>query len=171
MAFPHILKELTSKPSGRAALRSAPALLGTELGFDAVLVWEPERQNRMCCREAWVRPGVGLEGFEGGAWHVRLHLGSPTPAELWQSRSVVWTPAVAAEPSDDIEREAARAGLTTSVAAPLCHGQKVTGMLQAFALEALEPDDDLTDLLTVLGRVLGGSVALEEMAERPRWRL
>ncbi len=99
------------------------------------------------CREFLFAPGIGL------------------PGRVWQTSAPEWIPDVTIDDNFSRAPFAAQAGLHAAFAFPVTLGSQVLGVLELFSPRIREPDEDLLETFSSIGRQIGQFLE-RELAER-----
>ncbi|MFQ5829004.1 MAG: PAS domain S-box protein [Candidatus Methylomirabilia bacterium] len=171
-----VVKDITER-------KRAELLLETEFAVTRVLVESatlPEATPRLLqaiCECAgwdigelwWVDPHAKVLRW-GGAWHkpspkaarfewlsrgVTFSPSSGLPGRVWASRRQEWIADVLTDANFVRGSSAAEAGLHAAFAFPILGEREVVAVMTFFGHDTLEPDDELLELMTDIGRRIG----------------
>jgi uncharacterized coiled-coil DUF342 family protein len=168
----HVIAAIDDATSFETGLHQALAALGDGLGFDALVGWRLDvHGERLICSEIWTAaPVMGLEAFATASWRHALNPGEGIAAAAFQTgRATVRSPLSPGSTSAR-ERDACEAGLVTAIATPILHGDRPTGLIEAFVSDRRVIEPHVLEALAAAGRQLGVFAHLLELAEQPRWR-
>jgi PAS domain S-box-containing protein len=138
--------------SARGEADAYPALLaaiGQALGWDIGAVWAPAEAGTLRCAETWPDEG----DFVAATRELALAAGEGLPGRVWTDEAPAWIIDVPAS-TYPRARVAARAGLQSAFAFPV-RGAARLAVIEFFAAERRDVDDDLLGTMTSLGTQIG----------------
>ena len=130
--------------------------LGEALGWEVGAIWTTdEGGERLRCVETWQAPGVDVADFRATSLKRTFTRGVGLPGRVWEGGEPAWI--VDVREDDDFPRyaAAARAGLHSAFAFPISSGGRTLGLIEFFAHEAREPDEDLLRTMASVGSQVG----------------
>ncbi len=130
--------------------------IGENLGWDLGVLWLVNRRRAVLRPEAiWHSAAMGAVDFESVTREMTLARGSGLPGRVWQEGNPVWLPALTEDavvsPVQLKALEHARAVL----AFPIRSGRRISGVIEFFTREVLEPDEELLRTVSTLGSQIG----------------
>src|SRR6266511_3562326 len=143
---------------------ASPRLLRTvcqALGWDMGAIWGLDIDSSLLrCLATWRAPESNAEAFEEVTARTTLRTGVPLPGQVWATGAPAWIADVADEPTFTRSAVAAAVGIHGGFAVPIRRGRDVLGVMEFYAPEIREPDDDLfesarRDWSIVIGDVCG----------------
>ena len=139
---------------GDAYTRALEAI-GTDLDWNLAAAWEPNAGGeRLRCAALWSRQGDG-DGFAEVTRSTTFAPGEGLPGSVWQSGQAVWVTDAASDLSLPRRSAAEIAGLHAAVGFPVRSERGVVGVIEGFADNAQELDQELLTTLEVVGAQLG----------------
>lgn len=153
LAVSHILAE---SPSLSA---SAPQLLQAlceTLQWKLGAIWFVDREAKVLrCESIWYRPSAKVEEFVATSRKMTFPSGRGLPGRVWANGEAAWIPDVVRDPNFPRAPVAAREGLHAAVGFPIGSGGRISGVLEFFSTEILEPDTDLLQMMSDVGIKIG----------------
>ena len=148
------LAEATSFSDAAAkVIRAICHTLGWEFG--ACWALQPGG-GTMLCSGTWAQDSPGLQAFSQATLELKL---SRDPGGLirrtWMSGEALWLRDVSADASFRRGPVALQAGLRSGFAFPIKTGNRVTGVMEFFSREILQPDAELLDSTSYIGSQVG----------------
>jgi diguanylate cyclase (GGDEF)-like protein/PAS domain S-box-containing protein len=152
---------------------AAPKIIRTiceTLGWAFGACWAIEPSDEtMACNGTWGRGSPGLDAFLQATLGLKL---SRNPGGLirrtWMSGQAVWLRDVTADHSFRRGPVAVQAGLHSGFAFPIKTGTRVTGVMEFFSREILQPDAELLDSTSYIGSQIGQFCERTHAQERLR---
>ena len=145
---------------------AAPRMLesiGTALGWDFGAQWAPDREGGVLrLVSVWHDPVLPLAEFEQLCRSFEFVPGVGLPGRVWKSGMPAWIPDVVPDQNFPRGPVAARVGLHGAFAFPVVLGRAVLGVVEFFSHEIREPDRDLLEMVTAIGRQIGQFVERKE---------
>lgn len=122
-------------------------------GWDAAAFWVPDRVlGVLRCVEFWHAPGLEATGFEEASRRIALAPGIGLPGRVWATEQPSWSENVAADTNLPRRWDAHNAGLHGSYAFPVQNGAEFLGVLEFFSREIWQPDEELLQTMSSIGR-------------------
>ena len=151
---------------------AAPAVLqalGTALGWDACIFWQPDPKAKLLrCLAVWHAAGLPLAAFEAEARLRTFSAGSDLPGRVWAGGAHVWTPDAAADPDGPWGAFAAQCGLRGIVGVPVRGEGDSLAVVECFSRTARAPNDQLAAVMNNIGGQIG--LFIERRAAERRLR-
>ena len=139
---------------GDAYTRALEAI-GTDLDWSIAAAWEPNAAGeRLSCAALWSRHG-DADRFAEATREATFARGEGLPGSVWESGQAVWIADAATDASLPRREAASAAGLHSAVGFPVRSERGVVGVIEGFADQQLEPDQELLSTLEVVGAQLG----------------
>ena len=109
----------------------------------------------MRCIEIWHDGNAGIPDFTQATRALTLEHGRGLPGRVWASARTVWIADVTTDPDFPRAEAAARENLHGAFAFPVMAGGRVMAVLEFFSSLIRPPDDDVVQLLSVIGSQIG----------------
>jgi PAS domain S-box-containing protein len=132
-------------------LRAVCETLGWRIG--ALWTVQPHT-DLLRCVEVW-HASQAIPEFEAATRHHTFSRGVGMPGRVWASAQPAWIPDVTRDENFPRAGIAARYGLGASLGFPIAVGGEVVGVMEFFSQEILQPDQELLQMLSVLGNQIG----------------
>ncbi len=134
-------------------------VIGTSLGWELAAVWEAGPDDELLrCLRTW-HAGAGAPEFEALSARMALAPGEGLPGRVLVTGDPIWmvdAPAAGNFPRAEVAR---RDGLHAAFGFPLLSPKGVVGVMEFFARELREPDEQLLETMRGLGSQIGQFVA------------
>ena len=126
------------------------------LDWDLGAVWglDIERSDLRCV-STWRAPGSNAAAFDELTARTTFRKGVGLPGRVWAERRSAWIADVVSDPNFPRYAAAREAGLHGAFGVPIRRGPDVLGMVEFFAPEIREPDDELLEMMDAVGAQLG----------------
>lgn len=172
-ATTHVLAEASTP---KEVIPRAFQTICESLDWDMGALWHVDREAQVLrYGESWHRPSLGLLGFADASRLYTFAPGIGLPGRVWASEEPAWIVDVTQDANFPRAPMAAKAGLRSAFAVPLCLGSDILGVMEFFNRERRPPDDELLQMVATLGSQLGqflerkhAEEALREGEERLR---
>jgi len=172
-ATTHVLAEVSTP---KEVIPRAFQTICESLDWDMGALWHVDREAQVLrYGESWHRPSLGLLGFADASRLYTFAPGIGLPGRVWASEEPAWIVDVTQDANFPRAPMAAKAGLRSAFAVPLCLGSDILGVMEFFNRERRPPDDELLQMVATLGSQLGqflerkhAEEALREGEERLR---
>lgn len=159
---------------------AAPKILQAmceSLGWDIGELWSLEPQTNMLhLVESWYQSGVEVPAFKAKTKDIFFALGVGLPGRVWSSGEPIWIADVFKDNNFLRSAIAAKEGLHAACGFPILSKDEILGVVTFLSREIQPPDQDLLDMMTVIGRQIGQFIkrkaneeALKQSEER--WHL
>lgn len=131
--------------------------IGESLGWDLGGLWRMDRQaNVLRCVELWHTPSIEeAREFEGMARSLTFSPGVGLVGHVWTSGKPVWISDVVEDINSPYALTVASAGLHSAFAFPILLGDEILGVIDFFSREIRNPDNDMLQMLVVVGSQIG----------------
>ncbi|HEV7680189.1 MAG TPA: ATP-binding protein [Candidatus Dormibacteraeota bacterium] len=167
-----VTRVLVESATLEAAAPAVLAAIGSNLWFDAGLLWVVDRGASMLrLHTAWARSGFDMGGFEAASRATLLAPDVGLPGRVWSSAAPVAVSDVTTDPGFLRTDAAVRAGLRGAAGFPIVSTNGVAGVVEFFTAEAQIPDPLVLSTMTELGSQLGQFVEHRLAEELLRRRL
>ncbi len=103
----------------------------------------------------WHVPALAIEEFEAANRLLTFAKGIGLPGRVWASGQPVWISDLPNDPNFPRAPHATRAGLHAALAFPVQIGEELLGVLEVFSRTVHPPDDQLMQIMSVLGGQVG----------------
>jgi sigma-B regulation protein RsbU (phosphoserine phosphatase) len=138
---------------------ATPRLLrtvGEALGWDVGTIWGLDIERSVLrCIATWRSPESDAAVFEELTSRTTFRKGVGLPGRVWSEGRSAWIADVVHDLNFPRARVAAADGLHGGFAVPIRRGRDVLGVVEFFAPEIREPDDDLLEMMDAVGAQLG----------------
>jgi PAS domain S-box-containing protein len=138
---------------------ATPRLLrtvGQALGWDVGAIWGLDIERSVLrCIATWRAPDSDAAAFEENTSHTTFRKGVGLPGRVWARGRSEWVADVVQEMNFARAPVAAEDGLHGAFGVPIRRGSDVLGVVEFFAPEIREPDDDLLEMMDAVGAQLG----------------
>lgn len=129
-------------------------------------IWRRDKEeDRLHCATTWHQDLAGLEDFATATKKTVLEGNAGLPGRVMMSQKPAWIRDLSHDDNFPRAAAAAAANLNGAFAFPLCAEGEVTGVLELFSSETVEPDDDLLDLVEALGSQIGLFIRRRQIEE------
>lgn len=138
---------------------ATPRLLrtvGEALGWDVGAIWGLDIERSVLrCIATWRSPDSTASAFDELTSRTAFRKGEGLPGRVWADGRSAWIPDVVDDVGFPRASVAAADGLHGGFAVPIRRGRDVLGVVEFFAPEIREPDDDLLEMMDAVGAQLG----------------
>jgi diguanylate cyclase (GGDEF)-like protein/PAS domain S-box-containing protein len=138
---------------------AAPRILQTiAVALDCAVgaIWTVDHAtDALVLRHSWRAASVPGAEFEEVSRGLRMPSGIGLPGRVWRTRAPLTLTDVTEEPNFPRVQAARAAGLHGGVAFPILVDEVVTGVVEFFSHEIRQPDGELLEVMSDLGRQLG----------------
>ncbi len=143
--------------------------LGRALGWPLAALWEVDESLRcLRCVEFWQMPETSLDGFESATRRITIPFGVGLPGQVWAGREPVWISDLSRSRNHPRALASARSGLRCGLGLPLRAGQTIYGVVELYATQPRQPDEDLIQMLAVTGGHIGQFIKQKRVEESLR---
>jgi PAS domain S-box-containing protein len=142
-------------------MRAVCASLNWEVGS----LWRVDAGGEMLrCVDSYEDPSAGLAKLSTAVGELACAPGAGLPGRVWASAKPDWVD-LTRTPSCPCHRLVGALGLRSAFAFPILLGEEAWGMLVFFSHQPRRRDDQLLDILTLLGNQLGHFLARKQGEE------
>jgi PAS domain S-box-containing protein len=144
--------------------------LGENVGGALAALWMLDPQAELLrCRNIWLAPGIQVPEFQRVTGVMTFPPGVGLPGRVWASRHSAWIPDIVKDRNFPRMPFAASTGLHGAFAFPILCGDAVAAVIELFAKEIIEPDQELLSFMETMGRQIGQFLIKERIdQERDR---
>ena len=130
--------------------------IGGNLGWDLGVLWIVNRRRAVLRADSvWHNGGVDAADFETVTREMTLPRGAGMPGRVWLEGKPVWVANLTGEPSVSPVRLKAVGALQSMLAFPIRSARRVTGVVEFFAREMKQPDEEMLRVVSTLGSQIG----------------
>ena len=126
--------------------------------FAAIWTYD-EAAGGLRCRNVWHEASERVKKFSDLSLVITLPEGQGLPGRVWNSKKPTWVYDVTRDPNFPRAPYAAAADLHGGFAFPLFFQGEIDGIMELFSHNAVEPDDDLLQMVEALGSQIGLFIA------------
>jgi PAS domain S-box-containing protein len=138
---------------------ASPNLLRTvceALGWDTGVLWGLDIERSVLrCLATWRAADSNAAAFEELSARTTFRKGTELPGRVWAEGAPAWIPDVTQDPNFTRSGVAAADGLHGGFGVPIRRGRDVLGVIEFFAAESREPDDEMLDMMDAAGAQIG----------------
>jgi signal transduction histidine kinase len=132
-------------------------------------IWEVDSTSGvLCCLDTWYRPDCKGQAVAAQTRGLTFAIGHGLPGRVWASGEIQLIPDFALDDSHLRAKNAIAAGLHSALAFPVFVGSKVTGVINFAAHKIQQPDDQLIETFTAIGRQVGQFIERHRAEEQVR---
>jgi serine phosphatase RsbU (regulator of sigma subunit) len=136
------------------------------LGWDMGAMWGLDLERSVLrCIATWRAPDCNATEFEALTARTTFPIGIGLPGRVWASARPAWIPDVVDDANFTSSGTAADVGFHGAFGVPIRRGRDLLGMMEFFAPEIREPDDDVLKMMDAVGAQVGQFIERSE-AER-----
>jgi sigma-B regulation protein RsbU (phosphoserine phosphatase) len=151
---------------------ASPRLLrtvGEALGWDVGAIWGLDMESPVLrCVATWRSSESDAAAFEELTSRTTMRKGVGLPGRVWAEGRSAWVPDVVHDDNFPRASVATEDGLHGGFAVPIRRGRDVLGVVEFFAPEIREPDDDLLEMMDAVGAQLGQFIDRTETERKLR---
>jgi len=126
------------------------------LVWDVGALWRVDREAGVLrCVEVWHTAAVDIPQFEAASRQSTFVPGIGLPGRVWFRQEPLYVPDVVRDPEFPRAPIAAREILHAAFGVPILLGREVLGVMEFFSNEIRQPDQDLLDMMAVIGSQVG----------------
>ncbi|MCR4319395.1 MAG: PAS domain S-box protein [Candidatus Brocadiaceae bacterium] len=142
------------------------------LAWDVGELWLVDKQNGvLCLAESWHSPTIELPGFEAITRKTTFAPGIGLPGRVWQSGKPVWVVDVAQDVGFPRAEVAVKEGLRGAFCFPVEGNREVIGVIDFLSRTTRQPDNDLINMMTAIGRQIGLFIIRKQSEEQTKIQL
>lgn len=151
---------------------ATPRLLrtvGETLQWPVGAIWRvDDRDEVIRCVEVWSAPGTRVDEFLDLTRRSAFESGLGLPGRVWKSGEPAWIVDVVQDDNFPRAPAAQAVGLHGAFGFPIRFGYEVLGVVEFFAREIREPDQQLLDMMATVGSRIGQFIERTEAEEAAR---
>jgi PAS domain S-box-containing protein len=126
------------------------------LDWDLGVLWRSDREAGVLrCVEVWRKESAAGAEFEASSRASTFETGATLSGRIWSSHEPIYIPDVVQAVDFSRVSNAARAGLHAAFGVPILLGSEVLGVIEFFSHEIRQPDQELLDLMAIIGSQIG----------------
>lgn len=151
-ALTRILAQSMTLPEAMTAILAA---LCQKLDWDLAQFWSAEQQQ-LHLTEIWHRPTPDFAEFAAAAKGLIFSPGEGLSGLVWQQKEPIWVANLAQAEQVTHRHNLLAAGLSQALGFPIWGNDRLLGVITLFVTSNIhQPDADLIELLTAIGRQIG----------------
>jgi phosphoserine phosphatase RsbU/P len=139
--------------------KASPKLLRTvcdALGWDVGALWGLDIERSVLrCVATWRAPDSNAAAFEELSARTTFRKGIGLPGRVWAQGAPAWIPDVTEDRNFTRSGVAAADGLHGGFGVPIRRGRDVLGVIEFFAADSREPDDEVLEMMDAVGAQIG----------------
>jgi signal transduction histidine kinase/integral membrane sensor domain MASE1 len=130
--------------------------IGHTAGWETGALWRLDAEaQRLRCVETWHDPSVHVPEFDEDTRARSFSKGVGLPGRIWEQGAPAWINDVTRDKNFPRAAVAAREGLRGAFGFPIVIVGEVLGVIEFFARQAREPDEELLRMMAVTGSQIG----------------
>jgi|GEM_PF-1078751 len=142
------------------------------LAWDVGELWLVDKQQGvLCLAESWHSPTIVLPGFEAITRKTTFAPDIGLPGNVWQSGKPVWVVDIAQNISFPRAEVAVKEGLHSAFCFPVEGNKEVIGVISFLSRTTRQPDNDLLNMMTAIGRQIGLFIVRKQSEEQTKVQL
>ncbi len=131
-------------------------IICTALEWDIGEIWEYDQQRKVLFNtEIWHVSSLKFPEFKATTKQITFPPKIGLPGRVWESAEPLWIANVVHDTNFLRASVADKEGLHGAFGFPIVIGSEVLGIICFFSREIREPDNDLLDMMTAIGRQIG----------------
>ena len=151
-----IARTLGAAHSLEEASRELLRIVCDVLGWSVGALWGLDIERSVLrCLATWRAPDSDAIAFEELTATMTFRSGEGLPGRVWATAKAAWIPDVSDDPNFPRSTVAAAGGLHGGFGVPIRRGADVLGVIEFFAPESREPDDDVLAMMNAAGAQIG----------------
>lgn len=151
-----IAKALSEAKTHEQGVMRVLRVMGTILGWETGMLWKVDDGARLLrCDKIWQAPTFSAPAFITASLKETFALGLGLPGRVWVSRKPIWLTDVTKMRFHRRAKVAAREGLHSAFAFPLCLGDEVLGVVEFYSRSTHLSDRNLLKVLVSAGSQIG----------------
>ncbi|MBZ0109962.1 MAG: PAS domain S-box protein [Candidatus Scalindua rubra] len=136
-------------------------------GFGAI--WLHHCQDDVLrCAELWHVPDIEVSEFKEKTNEIAFASGIGLPGRVWASGKATWITDVVHDSNFPRSSDALKAGLHAALGFPVVINEEVIGILEFFSQNTEEPDNDLLNMMSAIGRQIASFIKRKQIEEELR---
>jgi phosphoserine phosphatase RsbU/P len=126
------------------------------LGWDVGALWGLDIERSVLrCLATWRSPDSKAAAFEDLSAQTTFRMGRGLPGRVWARGTPAWIPDVTRDANFPRSEVADEDGLHGGFGVPIRRGGDVLGVIEFFAAESREPDDEVLEMMDAAGAQIG----------------
>ncbi len=139
------------------------------LVWDLGELWRIDRAAGVLrCVEVWHKESIEAPQFVATSHDRTFMPGIGLPGRVWSSRAPTYIPDVLQDPNFPRAPIAAREGLHAAFGFPILLGEDVLGVMDFFSHEIRQPDQELLNMMAIIGSQIGQFIERKRAEEELR---
>jgi PAS domain-containing protein len=131
------------------------ATLGDTLGWSCGIVWRPAGDGMLRCAGTWhAQTNREVAALADLSARTSFAPGQGLPGRVYAFRRPSWVRDVGRDGGDPRAAQARRAGLMTSLAFPIAHGDRCAGVIEFFSRGIARPNAEVSAMFATVGHQL-----------------
>src|SRR5206468_2583192 len=123
-------------------------------GWETGALWRLDAQQLRCV-DTWHVPSISIPEFEAATRERSFSKGVGLPGRIWAQGEPAWISDLTRDENFPRAAVAAREGLRGAFGFPIVIAGDVLGVIEFFARQAREPDEELLRMMAVTGSQIG----------------
>jgi PAS domain S-box-containing protein len=161
---------LAESPTLREATPKILQAICESLGWEMGAFWSVDQQaNVLRCGDIWHSPAINLAKFETLSRQTTFAPGIGLPGRVWATGEPAWIPDVTRDANFPRAPVAAQEGLHAAFGFPIRLAGQALGLMEFFSRKIQQPDEDLLQMLSVIGSQIGQFIERKQAEERLKW--
>ena len=151
-----VARTLTESADPSGIYSAVLGAIGDSLGWRLAAAWEETPDGeRLHCTELWEAEGADAGRFRAVTERMTFARGEGMPGRVWEAGEPLWIEELADAVNFPRRDAALAAGLRSAFCFPVTIGGRAVGVVELYSAEAVEPDEELLESMTVLGSQVG----------------
>ncbi|MBI2472319.1 MAG: PAS domain S-box protein [Planctomycetes bacterium] len=139
------------------------------LAWDVGELWLADKQKGvLCLAKSWHAPTIELPGFEAITRKTTFAPGIGLPGRVWQSGKPVWVVNITQDAGFPRAEAAVKEGLRGAFCFPVEDNREVIGVIDFLSRTTRQPDNDLLNMMTAIGRQIGLFIKRKQSEEQTK---
>src|SRR3989339_904664 len=160
-----LAQSTTLKDASTKILRTLCECLEWEVGG----MWDYDlKTNALRCVDMWHTPKRNVPEFEALSRQISLSPGIGLPGRVWTTANPAWIADVVPDTNFPRALIAKKEGLHGAFGFPIQAGNKVLGVIEFFGHEVKQPDEDLLNMMSSIGKQIGLFMQRKQAEEQVR---
>lgn len=142
-------------------------IIGERLDWDFGAILRADHGNQeLRCVAHWHHPTFGFARFEELTRNIGFTPGSGLPGRVWSERKAAWIADLSHDSNFPRRAAASQHGLQSGFAVPILVRGDCLGVLEFYSREARTADEELLEMMTILGSQIGQFIERHQMHSR-----
>lgn len=142
------------------------------LAWDVGELWLADKHKGvLCLAESWRSPTIELPEFEAITRKTTFAPGIGLPGRVWQSGKPVWVVDITQDAGFPRAEAAVKEGLRGAFSFPVEGNREVIGAIDFLSRTTRQPDNDLLNMMTAIGRQIGLFIIRKQSEEQTKIQL